>query len=182
MSMRCFRTAISAKLLLSTAAYGLFGGAPAVGQLQPGSKIPPVTVKTLSGQMVNLQAACRQNQAVVLSFYAKFLPLSAAQLPALERLNTRYSGPGRVQMLGFARDIDTKDDLDDYLKRLNPRPTFEMCGSAATKEATAKLAVQALPTVYVVNSASVVSYSETGFGVKTPADIESAIKRILEGK
>lgn len=153
----------------------------AQAQVQPGTKLPPLTVRTLSGQTLNLPSFYRQNQGVVVSFWAKFLPLTTAELPALQKLHAKYGAPGRLQMLGFAMDLETRSDLEQYLKRLKPRPTFEVCGSKVSKHAATKYNVHRFPTVYVVNSAGVVSFVETGFGAGSPKHIEAAIKRVLAG-
>jgi alkyl hydroperoxide reductase subunit AhpC len=179
--MRYFRCSVRWGLLLGgLASVVAASGCIAGGDPQVGSRIPPLTIKALSGKTANLKSLCSPGQALVLTFWRKFLPVTAAHLPAMERLNSRYSP--KVTMVGFALDIDTKEDLEAYFQRLRPAPTFETCGSAVSKQVAEKCGVQSHPTVCVVNPEGVIAYVETGFGARTAAQIEEAIKKVLAGK
>jgi len=155
-------------------------GCVAAGELEVGNKIPPLFIKALSGKTANLKSLCSPGEAVVLTFWRKFLPVTGAHLPAMEKLNTKYSP--KVTLVGFALDIETKEELDAYFQRLKPAPTFETCGSAVSKQVAAKFGVQSHPTVCVVNPEGVITYVETGFGAKTAGEIDDAIKKVLAGK
>ncbi|MFN0123537.1 MAG: peroxiredoxin family protein [Blastocatellia bacterium] len=124
-----------------------------------------VSMRTLDGDSFSLEA--QRGKVVVLAFGATWVPLSAKELPALQKFADKYNGRNvefywvSINSLkqggrSFAADTDLKAFATKHGLKM---PILRDPDQAAYKS----MGVESLPTVLIIDRAGKISHRQTGF-------------------
>jgi len=136
-----------------------------------GATPPPITIETLDGKPVDLQALIGK-KPVLIEFWATWCPLCEALFPKLEAAQRRYAGQIEVVVVAVAVN-QTKRAIARHLDK-HPMPFATVYWDT---EGRATRAFQAPSTSYVVSLDAAGKVVYTGLGEEQ--DIEEAMKRAV---
>jgi len=136
-----------------------------------GATPPPITIETLDGKPVDLQALIGK-KPVLIEFWATWCPLCEALFPKLETAQRRYAGKIDVVIIAVAVN-QSKRSIERHLAK-HPMPFAAVYWDT---EGRATRAFQAPSTSYVVTLDASGRVVYTGLGEEQ--DIEEAVKRAV---
>ncbi len=138
-----------------------------------GATPPSVTIETLDGKPVDLQAFIGK-KPVLIEFWATWCPLCEALFPKLEAAQRGYAGKIEVVVVAVAVN-QTKRSIVRHLEK-HPMPFASVYWDT---EGRATRAFQAPSTSYIVALDATGKVVYTGLGEEQ--DVELAMKRAVEG-
>lgn len=140
---------------------------------QPGYRAPGFSLRTLDGESVSLSDL--RGRAVVLNFWATWCPPCRAEMPAFQRLYTRYADRG-LMVLGVNATLE--DDLAAvFAFRQQYHLTFPILLDESG-QVNRRYRVTALPTTFFIDSRGMIRDVVVG-GPLSEAAIEARLSEIL---
>jgi thiol-disulfide isomerase/thioredoxin len=136
-------------------------------------KAPHLTITTIEGKQFTLKELCRQNQLVVVNFWATWCRPCIEEMPALERIHRAYQNKG-VAFLGIA----TKDSPSAVRKFVAQREiTYKIALDDQDKITTAFGGMKVLPTtIFIDNQNNVVKIHK---GYLAQRELDKNLKDLL---
>lgn len=149
----------------------LAGVAPAAA-LEAGTKMPEVSLQTLSGKGV--EPAALTGKVVVVDFWATWCSPCRESMPELEKLYKKYSAQG-LTVVGVSVDKDASA-IKPFIEKL--QVTFPIVHDAAHSVAD-KFAPARMPSSYVIDRKGVVRYVHGGYHTGDAATLEKELQELL---
>ncbi len=134
-------------------------------------KLPDFTLKTLTGETVNLRRLEGQ-KVVVVNFWATWCGPCRHEIPDFNEVYSRYRDRG-VEILGVSVDQSPETEVPPFLQT-NPITYPVLLGSP---ELTYKYGIRGLPTTFIIDRSGKVT--QRLIGMTTAAKLEAELGKLL---
>jgi peroxiredoxin len=134
-----------------------------------GTQAPPVSLKSLDGQIYNLSETLQTKPVVVLAFYKISCPVCQFAFPFIERLHKSYP---EIPIWGVSQDDQA--DTEEFAKEYGV--TFPMILDEQL-QATVNYGLVSVPSMFVVKANGEIEQTIFGFA---KADLEHLNRRLAQ--
>jgi peroxiredoxin len=134
-------------------------------------KLPDFTLKTLTGDEINLRQLGGQ-KIVVVNFWATWCGPCRREIPDFNEVYSRYRDRG-VEILGVSVDESPETVVPDFMKD-NPMTYPVLAGSP---ELTFRYGVRGLPTTFIIDRSGRVAKKIVG--MTAASTLETALNKLL---
>lgn len=134
-------------------------------------KLPDFTLKTLTGETINLRSLEGQ-KAVVVNFWATWCGPCRHEIPDFNDVYARYRDRG-VEILGISVDQSPETEVPPFLQT-NPIDYPVLAGSP---ELTYKYGIRGLPTTFIIDRSGRIT--KRIVGMTKGATLEAELEKLL---
>ncbi|MEK6742667.1 MAG: TlpA disulfide reductase family protein [Nitrospirota bacterium] len=157
-------------VMISIIVLALFGGCMSKEKEGATAAAPDFTLQDISGKQVRL--ADLKGGVVMLEFWATWCPPCRAEVPAIERLHTQYSGKG-LTILAIALDEGGWDGVKDFVADRKISYTV----LRGTEDVSSKYKIRLIPSTFLIDKEGNIKKQYMGGGSNEV--VEQDIKALL---
>lgn len=139
--------------------------------LQPGSKAPAISLKTIDGETLNLAEALKKGP-VLAAFFKVSCPVCQFTFPFLERLHERFSG-AKFTLWGISQN--NREETVDFAQEFGIR--FPMLLDTQSFEVSNQYKLTNVPSLFFIQPDGKIRVSSVGF---SKTDIEQIARELAE--
>ncbi len=155
----------------SAAANSKYAATDGSNAVSEDEKLPDFTLKTLTGETVNLRRLEGQ-KVVVVNFWATWCGPCRHEIPDFNEVYARYRDRG-VEILGISVDQSPESEVPPFMKT-NPIDYPVLVGSP---ELTYKYSIRGLPTTFIIDRSGRIT--QRIIGMTSAAKLETALQKLL---
>ncbi len=140
--------------------------------LQPGSKAPDISLKTIDGESMSLAEALKKGPVLV-AFFKVSCPVCPFTFPFLQRLHENFAG-AKFTLWGISQN--DREETVDFAQQFGIR--FPMLLDTSSFEVSNQYKLTNVPSLFLIQPDGKIRISSVGFA---KADIQQIAKELAEG-